>query len=163
METVKISRVEMKSGRSGKRYYNVILDDGRKATTFENGVSEMTGFTVHADMIQNGSFTNIKLYDVVSRPNASENSMTGPSGSSGSKSNMDSGVDFSKNPIFPFLGACNMAGGLLLVYINEGNNLDQALEMVKKSFPTVQNTVNELYKTHMSLTDTVELAEKIME
>jgi hypothetical protein len=163
METVKISRVEMKSGKSGKRYYNVILDDGRKATTFENGVSEMTGFTVHADMIQNGSFTNIKLYDVVSRPNASENAMAGTYSSSQAKPDMGSGVDFSKNPIFPFLGACNMAGGLLLVYINEGNNLDQALEMIKKSFPSIQSTVNDLYKTHMTLTDTVELAEKILE
>jgi hypothetical protein len=163
METVKINRVEMKSGRTGKRYYNVILDDGRKATTFENGVSDMTGFTVHADLIQNGSFTNIKLYDVVSRPNASENAMAGSSSSSEAKSGVGSGIDFSKNPIFPFLGACNMAGGFLLVCINEGNNLDQSLEMVKKSFPSIQSTVNELYKNHMSLTDTVELAEKIME
>lgn len=163
METVKISRVEMKSGKSGKRYYNVILDDGRKATTFEHNVADMTGFTVHADMIQNGSFTNIKLYDVVSRPNASENAMAGSSSASQTKSNPSPEVDFSKNPIFPFLGACNMAGGLLLVYINEGNNLDQALEMIKKSFPSIQSTVNELYTTHMSLTDTVELAKKILE
>ncbi|MDD4996364.1 MAG: hypothetical protein PHW15_02760 [Patescibacteria group bacterium] len=164
METVLIKKVEsVSSQRTGKRFFYVHLDDGRKATTFDIKISEMSGFTVMADIVQNGNFTNIKVIKVLARPNGSENAMATPSSSNERHIQDISTVDKEDNPIFPFLGACSMASALLLHSFSEGNNIEESIKYLKENFGSLVTASTDLYKNHMTVTEMKETAEKLME
>lgn len=158
METVKINEVKSMVGKSGKRYYQVTLDDGRKASTFDSSVSDLGGAMVGANLIQNGSFLNIKVETIIAKPDRASEVAILPN------TNHDKELTKASisNPIFVYMGACSLMSGLISGIVSSGVSDAEAVQKAKEMFSDVYQIADELYATHMELAKVKESANKLM-
>ncbi len=159
METVRISKVEGQVGKSGKAYYSVTLEDGRKATTFDHKVKDLSGALVGADVVQNGQWLNIKVYTVLAesdKPSSVGIPMSTPL-------NLNASEKARINPVFAFLGACALASPMVLDKLNSGQNVEDTVEAVKNNFAPFMELARELLKSNLEIEEYAEIADKLMD
>lgn len=158
MDTLRITKVEGKTAaKSGTMYYQVTFEDGRKATTFDAKVSNLTGALVGVEFEQKGAFLNFELKNVIARADAP--SVAGipyvqPAHVAPEKP--------TANPIFAFLGACALASPMVLESFTAGNNVEDTLEAVKANFSRFMELSFSLLETHMNLDEIKKAADKLM-
>ena len=156
METVKISKVEGKMSKTNKAFYYVTFEDGRKATSWDGAVRDMSGATVLAEFKQNGDFLNVKIIRVLQREDRPGDVPAGAPVSS--IASEKPGI----NPVFVFLGACSMVAPIVLESLNSGSDIENTKEAIRKYFGEFYGLSKDLFKTHLELDEYSETAEKLM-
>lgn len=61
MEKVKILSVVGATSKTGKTYFKISLDDGRKGTSFNAKFLELIGHEVNLDITKNGDYINMDI------------------------------------------------------------------------------------------------------
>jgi len=72
METKEIKEAKIGKSGTGKKgpwtAYQVVFDDGQKASTFDHKIATMAGKTVNVELIQDGQYVNIGSWSEVTTP-----------------------------------------------------------------------------------------------
>lgn len=160
METLKVAKVEEKRGRdSGKVFYSIEFDDGRKATSFDSTVKNFGGSLVDVEFIAKGAYLNIK--SIKEAPMVAP--VMAPMGAGNVKPEVSITYKPSVNPVFVYLGACAMVAPIIMESIGAGEKIDEALVKAEEQFSSIYGLAEKMYKVHMTLSEYKDTAEKLMD